>query len=263
MPELPEVEVKRKLIERMCAGKTVTAVEAPPSRVLRNVTQASLRRGLVGRKLVAARRRAKFVLIEVGGGSTLLIHFGMTGDAVFVDGAREFPLYWKARFVFAGGGSIFYTDPRMFGRIALYPTLDQGGIPDLAGLGPEPLERSFTLARFGAALRSRNTTVHQALMDQRLIAGIGNIYSDEITWQARVLPYRKTLDLDDGELRLLYEKMKWTLRRAVALDAELDRRKDIFLIPHRGKGGRCPNGHLLESRTIGGRTSWYCPVEQE
>lgn len=262
MPELPEVEVKRKLIERTCAGRTVAAVEAPRSRVLRNVTQASLRRGLVGRELGASRRRAKFVLVEVGGGSTLLIHFGMTGDAVFVEGASGFPPYWKARFVLAGGGSLFYTDPRMFGRIALYPTRDERDIPDLAGLGPEPLDRSFTLSRFEAALRSRDTTVHQALMDQRLIAGIGNIYSDEITWQARVLPYRKTGDLDDEETKLLFEKMKWTLRRAVALDADLDRRKDVFLMPHRGKGGHCPNGHPLESRTIGGRTSWYCPVEQ-
>lgn len=262
MPELPDVEVKRKYIESTSMGKAIASVKAPSSRVLKNVTPTSLNSKLKGQELVGTKRRAKFILIQTSGGGTLLMHFGMTGDVSFRAEGEDAPKYCKARFVFSDGSSLFYTDPRMFGRIALYSTQDDSRIPDIAGLGPEPLDRSFTFKKFDSILRSHNTTVHQVLMDQSLIAGIGNIFSDEIAYQASVLSYRKTSDLTDGERRILYDKMKWTLRKAIDLDADLDRRADLFLIPHRGKGGTCPHGHPLESRTIGGRTSWFCPVEQ-
>ncbi|MHB8895501.1 MAG: Fpg/Nei family DNA glycosylase [Candidatus Geothermincolia bacterium] len=263
MPELPDVEVKKNYIARTSLNLKIAGVSALKSRVLRNVTPASLDRDLRGRELVSARRRAKFVLIGTDRGETLLMHFGMTGDAAFRKKGEDEPRFVKVAFRFVGGGTLYYTDPRMFGRIALYDTLDESEIPDVAGLGPEPLDRSFTFKKFAGIVRSRNTTIHQLLMEQDLIAGIGNIFSDEITYQAGVLPYRKTGDLSDPELRLLFDKMKWTLRKAIELDADLDRRADLFLIPHRGKGGECPHGHPLHMKTIGGRSSYYCAVEQK
>ena len=191
------------------------------------------------------------------------MHFGMTGDVAFHKRGEDESKYTKAEFRFAGGGALDFSDPRMFGRIALYDTTDEKEIPDVRDLGPEPLDRSFTCKKFSSIVRSHNTTIHQLLMEQNLIAGIGNIYSDEITYQARVLPYRKTPDLSDAEVRRLYDKMKWSLREAIKLDAELDGHEDRFLIPNRGKGGKCPHGHQLTSRTIGGRTSWFCTEEQK
>jgi formamidopyrimidine-DNA glycosylase len=263
MPELPDVEVKRKYIEKTSLNKRIASVAAPQTRVLRHITPASLDKGLRGSKLVTTKRRAKFILIGTDSGGTLLMHFGMTGDVVLRKKGEEEASYTKAEFVFSGGSALDFTDPRMFGRIALYETQDERLIPDVAGLGPEPLDRSFTFKKFEAIVRGHNTTIHQLLMEQNLIAGIGNIYSDEIAYQARVLPYRKTSDLGDAEVRKLYDKMKWSLRKAVELDADLDDHADLFLIPNRGKSGRCPHGHPLTSRTIGGRTSWFCATEQK
>jgi len=263
MPELPEVEVKRKYIEETSLNKKIERVAAPRTRVLKNVTPASLDKRLRGSKLVTAKRRAKFILIGTDSGGTLLMHFGMTGDVFFHNKGENEAKYTKAEFTFTGGGALDFTDTRMFGRIALYDTQDENLIPDVAGLGPEPLDRSFTFKKFAAIVRRHNTTIHQLLMEQDLIAGIGNIYSDEITYQAGVLPYRKTSDLGDADVRRLYDKMKWSLRKAVELDADLDDHADVFLIPNRGKGGKCPHGHPLTSRTIGGRTSWFCTREQK
>jgi formamidopyrimidine-DNA glycosylase len=263
VPELPDVEVKRKLIDATCLNTKIEKVEALKSRVLKNVTPASLDKGLKGTKLTSTRRRAKFILAFTDSGSTLLMHFGMTGDAVYAREGEEEAKYWKVAFRFAGGGTLYYSDPRMFGRIALYQTQEEKEIPDVAGLGPEPLDRSFTFKVFEKIARSHNTTIHQLLMDQSLIAGIGNIFSDEITYQAGVLPYRKTSGLSDAELHSLFDKTKWTLRKAIDLDADLDRKPGVFLIPHRGKGGECPHGHPLTSMTIGGRTSWFCETEQK
>jgi formamidopyrimidine-DNA glycosylase len=263
VPELPEVEVKRKLIDATSLGKKIEKVDALKSRVLKNVTPATLDRGLRGAKFVSTRRRAKFILVSTDKGGTLLMHFGMTGDAVSAGKCADAAKYWKVAFRFSGGSTLYYSDPRMFGRIALYDTQDEKKIPDVADLGPEPLDRAFTYKIFQGIARSHNTTIHQLLMDQSLIAGIGNIFSDEITYQAGVLPWRRTSDLSDAELRMIYDKTRWTLRKAVDLDADLDRKPGVFLIPHRGKGGECPHGHPLKSMTIGGRTSWFCETDQK
>jgi formamidopyrimidine-DNA glycosylase len=263
VPELPEVEVKRKYIEETSLGRVIDRVAAKKTRILRNVTPAKLSRDLKGQKFVEARRRAKYLLIATSEGDTLLMHFGMTGDAVFRSKGEAVPKFDKVEFHFSDGNALDFTDIRLFGRIALYETTDEREIPDVSGLGPEPLDRSFTFAKFSAIVRSHNTTIHQLLMEQQLIAGIGNIYSDEITYQAGVLPYRKTGDLKDAEVRAIYDKMKWTLRRAIALNADLDDHGDVFLIPHRVKSGECPHGHPLHKKTIAARSSYYCTVEQK
>lgn len=263
MPELPEVEVRRKYIEETSLGRVIDRVSAKKTRILKNVTPAGLARDLKGQSFVEARRRAKYLLLSTSEGDTLLMHFGMTGDAVFREKGESVPKFDKVEFHFNDGNALHFTDIRMFGRIALYPTQEESAIPDVAKLGPEPLSRSFTYAKFSGIVRAHNTTIHQLLMEQGLIAGIGNIYSDEITYQAGVLPYRKTADLSDAEIRRLYDKTKWTLRRAIALDAELDGHADVFLIPHRVKGGECPHGHPLHVKTIATRSSYFCTVEQK
>jgi formamidopyrimidine-DNA glycosylase len=188
VPELPEVEVKRKYIEETSLGRVIDRVAAKKTRILRNVTPAKLSRDLKGQKFVEARRRAKYLLIATSEGDTLLMHFGMTGDAVFRSKGEAVPKFDKVEFHFSDGNALHFTDIRLFGRIALYETTDEREIPDVSGLGPEPLDRSFTFAKFSAIVRSHNTTIHQLLMEQQLIAGIGNIYSDEITYQADASP---------------------------------------------------------------------------
>lgn len=263
MPELPEVETMRRYLERTSLDRVVERVAVSDRRVLVDTTPTALGRGLKGATFREASRRAKYLLVHTDRDSILMLHFGMTGDVLVTEKGEPGPRFGRVEFHFEGGSCLYFIDMRLFGRVALYRTPDEAGIPPIAGLGPEPLSRAFTFRKLEAIVRGHRTTIHQLLMDQGLIAGIGNIYSDEITYQAGVRPDRLTTSLSDDEVRRLYDKMKWVLRRAVELHAELDDRADVFLIPNRGRDGRCPGtGDRLVKKTIGGRSSYYCPACQ-
>jgi formamidopyrimidine-DNA glycosylase len=264
MPELPDVEVRRKYLERNALGRPIAGISVSDPRSLEGVTPAALGRGLKGASFTAARRRAKYTLLPTDRGNTVLMHYGMTGDVLVRSKGEPRPRFNKVEFHFTDGGALDFSDIRLFGKIALYPTTDEDEIPDVAHLGPEPLGRSFTFKVFRGIVRNHRITIHQLLMDQSLIAGIGNIFSDEICYQAGVRPDRNTSSLTDVEIHRLFDKTRWVLRRAIALDADLDGHADEFIIPNRVKGGRCPHsGDLLVKKTIGGRSSYYCPKCQK
>lgn len=260
MPELPEVEVKRRYIEKTSLDKYIKSVQALDDRILDSVSPISLGKSLKGRKFLEARRRGKYVLLATSVDSMLLMHFGMSGDAVFTKKGETRPKWTRVILHFENGTALNYTSMRLLGKIALYETTDEFAVPDIAKLGPEPLGTSMNLKKFKEIITGHNSTIHQILMRQELIAGIGNIYSDEITYQAGVLPYRKTSDLQETEIKGLFDKMKWVLKTAIRLNADLEGKADLFLVPNRKKNGTCPRGHgALLKKTIGGRTSYYCP----
>jgi formamidopyrimidine-DNA glycosylase len=263
MPELPDVEIMRMYVESTSLGKPVSGVSVPDGRILDGVTPQALGRGLHGHAFTGAGRRGKYLLVTTDTAKTLLVHFGMTGD-IAARGSREPPEYTVAEFRFADGSYLFYASKRILGKIALYPTTDQNRIPDVARLGPEPLTRSFTFRKFTGAIGGRTAAIHTVLMNQELIAGIGNIYSDEITFQARIRPDRPAGDISGKESKNLYDKMKWVLKKAIERDADTDRLPRTFIIPHREKGGRCPAcGGEVEKKTISGRSSYFCPSCQK
>jgi formamidopyrimidine-DNA glycosylase len=263
LPELPDVEVRRLLLERTSLGRPIKRVAVLDRRVLSGVTPASLGRGLKDATLLEAMRRGKYVLVPTDRGNMLLLHFGMSGELLFSKEGEPKPRWGRVEFHFDDGTCLHYINMRLIGKVALYKTTDETDIPEIARLGPEPLDRRFTYKKFRDVISGHDTTVHQALMDQALIAGIGNIFSDEITFQAGVRPDRKIKDLSDDETRHIYTEMKRVLRRAIELDADLDDHADEFLIPHRGRNGKCPRGHgRLVKKTIGGRSSYYCPTCQ-
>ena len=265
MPELPDVEVRRRYIERTSLDRPISKVSVLDGRVLgKGTTAASLARGLKGVEFRAARRRGKYVLVGTDADSTLLMHFGMSGELLLRRKGETKPRWSRVEFYFENGDCLHYVNMRLIGKIALYPTTDESRIPDIAKLGPEPLERSFTFQKFKAIVRAHDTTIHQLLMEQELIAGIGNIFSDEITYQAGVRPDRKTGTLSEADLRRCYDKMKWVLRRAIELDADLDGHADEFLIPNRVRNGTCPGtDEKLVKKTIAGRSIYYCPSRQK
>lgn len=263
MPELPEVEARKRYLEKTSLARTIDRVSVMDRRILEDTTPSALGRALRGARFESAARRAKYLLVRTDRESTLLIHFGMTGDLFFRQRGEPKPEFSKVEFYFDGGSCLHFTDIRLFGKIAIYDTIDWALISDIAKLGPEPLSRGFTFSKFRDIVKGRRITIHQLLMDQGLIAGIGNLYSDEITFQAGVRPDRRASSLSDAEIRKLYDMTKWLLRRAVQLDAELDDQADVFLLPNRGRDGKCPATHdKLVKKTIGGRTSYYCPACQ-
>ncbi|MDD5748020.1 MAG: DNA-formamidopyrimidine glycosylase [Actinomycetota bacterium] len=265
MPELPDVEVRRRLIQETSLNKEIKKVSVLEKRILGNETTPSiLSRELCGSIFLSANRRGKYLLLSTSKKNTLLLHLGMTGDIIFVKKGEEKPKWSRVEFYFANGSCLHYTNMRLIGKVALFKTTNPSSIPDIAKLGPEPLERSFTFKKFEKIVKSHSTTIHQLLMEQELIAGIGNIYSDEIAFQAGVRPDKNTKSLTEEEIRQVYKKMKWVLRVAIELGAELDPYPRRFLIPNRDRKGLCPrDSNKIMKKTIGGRSSYFCPLCQK
>ena len=240
MPELPEVESARAVIERKGLRRRIADVDDSDTYVCRPHAPGEIRHALLGGELVTAMRRGKSMWCQTDpslGAVTLGIHLGMTGKIVIADangaevdggdyweGGRKPGDYRWARFTltFEDGGRLMLVDPRRLGRITLNPPVEE--------LGPDA--QLITPAQFRAALAAGTTEpVKARMMDQNRIAGIGNLLADEILWRARIHP-----------------------ARAVS---------SLTIIPYRRRGALCPRDHApMATGTVGGRTSWWCSAEQ-
>lgn len=200
MPELPEVEVVRRGLERWASGRTIAAAEVlHPRAVRRHVTGApDFAARLRGRSFGPARRRGKYLWLPLDdGGHSVLAHLGMSGQLLIQrDGAPD-ERHLRIRFTFEDteGGELRFVDQRTFGGLSLHPAADDG-LPDvIAHIARDPLDPAFDPEAFQAALRRRRTTIKRALLDQSLISGVGNIYADEALWRSRLHYDRPTATL--------------------------------------------------------------------
>ncbi len=276
MPELIEVEYYRRLAER-ALGREVAAVLAPdPWFLKRGTTAAALEEAMVGRRLLAARRIGKLLLFDTDAGAdagndhdrsappgstgpTLGLRFGMTGRLV-LDGVagidrlersshRDEPSWDRFALRFADGGTMRLQDPRRLGGVELEPDEDRMGV-DALTVGPAGLRD--LLAGGAAPLKAR-------LMDQGRLAGIGNLLCDEILWRSGLDPARPAGSLTPAERRRLHRALRSTLDDLLGRGGS--HTGDLHLA--RVRGGRCPrDGAALDRRTIGGRTTYSCPVHQ-
>jgi formamidopyrimidine-DNA glycosylase len=211
MPELPEVEVTRRGIEKRVGGARLDrAVLRAPS--LRYPIPAGLARKLAGRTLIEAKRRGKYLLLDLDGGH-LLIHLGMSGSLRFVAPATEPEKHDHADFVF-GEHVLRLTDPRRFGAL-LWITGDPLQHPLIAKLGIEPLTRAFTADWLHAALRGKAVAIKPALMDSGLVVGVGNIYAAESLFDAGIDPRRAAGRVSLQRLERLVPAIKQTLQAAI------------------------------------------------
>ena len=187
MPELPEVEVVRRGLERHVLGRTIESVDLLHPRVVRRHAAGAddFAAALAGRRFDAALRRGKYLWLPVGD-DALLAHLGMSGQLLIGDPQRPLSPHVRARFAFRDGGAdLRFTDQRTFGHLSLQP----GGavLPAaIAHIAADPLEPAFDLAAMTTRLRSRRTGIKRALLDQSLVSGIGNIYADEALWRERL-----------------------------------------------------------------------------
>ncbi len=247
MPELPEAERARVQIERTL-GRRIAAVEDADGYVCRPHAPGEIDAALRGHRVVAAHRRGKFLWVETEDGPTLGLHLGMAGRIV-VDGEPA-PRAWdRFALAFEGGGRLALRDKRRLGRA----TLD----PDLSHVGPDAAEVSR--AEFRRRVGRGTAPLKARLLDQSTIAGVGNLLADEVLWQALLSPLRAARDLTEDELDGLRRALRASIRRAI-------RRGGVHtgdFIPQRVRGGRCPRcGTELARATVGGRTTYWCPVEQ-
>ena len=257
MPELPEVETYRRTLERHALGKTLAGVSVRDQGVLDGVTPRALAAVLRGRTVREVTRHGKIVFADLGPGSTLVLRFGMTGDLVPVDDG-EVPRFARVLFRFAQGGGLAFTDMRKFGSVGLAPS-PQAYLAD-RGVGPDALRARAAV--FAAGAQGRRAPIKAVLLDQALLAGVGNLYADEALFQAGVHPMTPAAKLGLVRLRRLHAAVRRVLARAVANEADWGRLPSSWLLPVRDDGP-CPHcGRPLRRLRIAGRTSVFCPARQ-
>jgi formamidopyrimidine-DNA glycosylase len=260
VPEILEVESARALIEARALHREIAAVHAPDAWFLkRGLTPRAARAALTGNELVDARRRGKLMLVDTRRGAVLALHLGMSGRVIIDGEAAGDPLLYASnrpdtawhRFglAFADGGSLYLRDPRRLGAIELDPDEDR--------LGPDAFV--LTLAELRAFTARSTASIKAVLMDQSRVAGLGNLLCDEALWRAGVDPTRVAKTLDRDETRRLHRAIRETLR-------VLGRRGGSHtgdLTSQREPGAHCPrDGAPLLRRTVGGRTTYSCPLHQ-
>jgi formamidopyrimidine-DNA glycosylase len=266
MPELPEVEFARSVIERAALRRLVADVDDTDSYVCRPHRPGEIRAALLGRELTAAHRRGKSMWCDTSGGAgpVLGFHLGMSGKIVIADpdgheidggdyweGRRAPGDYRWARFTltFADGGSLLLIDPRRLGRVRLDPPVE--------ALGPDAA--TITGVAFTRAVTGGTAPVKGRLLDQHLIAGVGNLLADDILWQARIHPARPGDEITAPEAKRLFRATRAAVRAAL-------RDGGVHTLPfvaYRRPGGRCPRDDAPLARgVVAGRTTWWCSREQ-
>jgi len=265
MPELPDVEAYRRRLQAHGLNKTIGKVAVTDKRILDHVSPAAFARTLEGRRLTTAKRHGKHLLAKLDKGGWLTVHFGMTGDLQFHQDPEPAPPYTCVRLDFPGGAHLSYINRRKLGRVGLADDFESFIVHEQ--LGPDALDRSFDVAALKKALGGTKRGIKAALMDQSVLAGIGNIFADEILFQARIDPRKPVPRLDAARLERLHAATRRVLQEAVRRGAGsetfLERLPSSWLLPQRRKGGQCPRGHgALKTFTQGARTGYYCPTCQ-
>jgi formamidopyrimidine-DNA glycosylase len=282
MPELPEVETVRRGLEPVLAGRLIARADVRRPD-LRWPFPPDLAARLTGARVTAIRRRSKYLLAELDRGETLIVHLGMSGR-ILVSGAplgafhHPHPAPEKHDHVVLDletGARITLNDARRFGAVDLWPTADLDAHRLLAGLGPEPLGNAFHADGLAQRLAGRVTPVKAALLDQRTVAGLGNIYVCEALWRARISPLRLAREVTQVECEALVAAIRAVLLDAIAAggsslrdyrrtDGELGYFQHAFAVYDR-EGAPCPRpgcpgtiARVVQS----GRSSFHCPVCQ-
>jgi formamidopyrimidine-DNA glycosylase len=273
MPELPEVESVRRQLEPALVGRRLERVTIDDSRLVRPYDPAEVAAELEGESVAAVERRGKYLVVRFESGRVLLIHLRMTGTLLHArPGSLPDDPHRRAVVNLDDGSDVAYRDVRRFGTWLL---LERGEAePYLtAKVGDEPLETLFTAARLGERLAGRRASLKAALLDQRTLAGMGNIYVDEALWRARLNPLRVAAGLDRAELRRLHRGIRAALEHGLARQGSTLRdyrlpdgsggaMQDEFRVYGRG-GEPCDRCGTPIARTrVAGRTTWFCPTCQ-
>jgi formamidopyrimidine-DNA glycosylase len=255
MPELPEVETFKRYLDSTSLHQRIIGVDVRDAYVLQSISARELARRLKAHCFESSRRHGKHLFLRAGDQLWLRLHFGMTGSLEYLKQDEVAPKTARVIFRFEDNGRLAFDDQRKFGEIELIEDVDE--FLQKRHLGPDALEISLSQSK--AIIGKHRGAVKAILLNQNLIAGIGNLYADEILFRARVHPAAEAAKLSDKDLRRLFRATRYVLERATALKTDFSRLPKSWLLTDRGKGGKCPRcGRALRSATIGGRTSWFC-----
>ncbi|MEK7153431.1 MAG: bifunctional DNA-formamidopyrimidine glycosylase/DNA-(apurinic or apyrimidinic site) lyase [Patescibacteria group bacterium] len=287
MPELPEVETVRIGLSRFLPGKRIVRVEHDWAKGFPNA-EADVRQFLIGANIVSVRRRAKVLLIDLDTNYTLVIHLKMTGQLVYRGDHERFGAGHPSHslvgelpdratriiFDFADNSRLFFNDQRKFGWVRLMPTLEVENLDFFRKVGPEPLADTFTARDFAARLLRRpKSGVKAVLLDQTIVAGVGNIYADESLWGAKIHPETRVQDIPRATLSALYRSLRAVLCLSIEKGGSTDRnyvdaegRRGSYLTfanVFRREGKPCPRcGTTIVKLKVAGRGTHICPYCQ-
>ena len=287
MPELPEVETVRRGLNKLIIGRAVKNVTSDTARSFPN-SPNDVSAFLVGSKIIGVRRRAKVLMIDLSTNYTLVIHLKMTGQIVFVDNSSRFGAghpndslvnslpdkSTRVIFEFIDGSHLYFNDQRKFGWVRLIPTLEVPNIDFMKRVGPEPLEDDFSVKQFTDRFKRRpRTTIKAALLDQSVIAGVGNIYADESLWGAKIHPSRLVNTITDAEFKKLYTEVRAVMNLSIEKGGSTNRnyvnaegKKGSYMDfarVFRREGLDCPRcGTEIIKIRVAGRGTHVCPACQ-
>jgi formamidopyrimidine-DNA glycosylase len=278
MPELPEVETVMRGLQQRLEGRTIVRATAHRPD-LRWPLPEGLEQRLTGARITSFRRRAKYILMRLDNGNSVLLHLGMSGRIVLSPARPNMPAPHEHLVLETDDGwRMGFVDPRRFGSIDLVPTQQEDAHKLLAELGPEPLDLTFTPARLTAALMGKRTPIKSALLDQKVVAGLGNIYVCEALFRSRLSPLRLAYTIPGTRAARLVPAIKETLQEAIAAggsslrdyvqpDGELGYFQNAWKVYGREAEAceRCPGRPAcpgIRRVTQSARSTFYCPRSQ-
>lgn len=258
MPELPDVETFKGYLDSTALHKKIRKTEVSEERILSGVSKQKLARRLKGSELEETKRHGKYLFASIKGDGWLVLHFGMTGELAYYSDPHDRPEHARMVLRFENGYELAYVSQRMLGQVSITEDIDSFVAGH--GLGPDALRGEVDRERFLEMLEGRKGMIKPALMNQSMIAGIGNVYSDEILFQAKINPKTHVNKLSEEERKGLYRAVRRVLRTAARNGADPEKMPRGYILPHREEGGKCPVcGGKVNKVTVSGRTSYYCP----
>jgi formamidopyrimidine-DNA glycosylase len=263
MPELPDVATFARYLNATSLHQEIDDVEVREPRLLKDLDPAGIERGLRGRRLAATRRHGKYVFVpfEADGDGALVLHFGMTGFPSYYRRDDREPDYARLLVRFAGGGTLAVVSRRLLGEVRL--TDDPDAFVAAQELGPDALHDVTDVGALQEALAGRRGMVKPTLMNQSVLAGIGNVYADEILYQTGLDPRTPVDELSGEEMRALLRTMRRVLTTAIDRGADAQAYPRRWLTPRREPGRACPRcDGTIQRIEVSGRAGYWCPNGQ-
>jgi len=274
MPELPEVETVRRGLDRHLVGRRIVRVEVGRERVVRRTSREQLIAGLTDTVVLAAERRGKYLLLPLDSGDSLMIHLRMSGQVLLADAGSDRPAHTHVVMHLDNRREAWFVDPRTFGEVVVFdPDRIAVELPGVAALGVDPIADEFPRTELRRIIRSTSRALKPLLLDQHAIAGIGNIYADEVLHRARLRPDRPANSIDAAATWRLHAAIVDILTASIAVGGST--LGDAQYVDLMGKSGSYQDEHSVYGRTgercstcgrgwirrtiSGGRSTHYCP----
>ena len=262
MPELPDVETFRRYFNRTSLHKKIEKVDVGTKKMLKGTSSSSLQRNLKNLKFKKTSRHAKYLFAHTDNDKILVLHFGMTGSLKYYKNDEEKPAHTRMLINFTNGYHLAYNCPRKLGSI--YLINDREKFIEGKNLGPDPLADDINLTGFRKIIDGKRGTIKSTLMDQNTISGIGNIFSDEILFNAGIHPASRTEKLKDDQVKKIHHMMKKVLNKMIKVQADPEKIPATYLLSHRESGEDCPRcTGKIRKKTINSRSSYFCDKHQK